>query len=47
MRTLLVLVQKASVSRAAAKLNLTQPTLSHAFGQFRRIFDDPPVRRTA
>jgi DNA-binding transcriptional LysR family regulator len=45
MRTLLVLVQEASVSRAAAKLNLTQPTLSHALGQLRRIFDDPLLVR--
>jgi DNA-binding transcriptional LysR family regulator len=45
MRTLLVLVQEASVSRAAAKLNLTQPTLSYALGQLRRIFDDPLLVR--
>jgi DNA-binding transcriptional LysR family regulator len=45
MRTLLVLVQEGSVSRAAARLNLTQPTLSHALGQLRRVFDDPLLVR--
>jgi DNA-binding transcriptional LysR family regulator len=46
MRTLLILVQEGSVSRAAVKLNLTQPTLSHALGQLRRVFDDPLLVRT-
>ena len=46
MRTFLVLVQESSVSRAAAKLNLSQPTLSHALNQLRRLFNDPLLVRT-
>jgi DNA-binding transcriptional LysR family regulator len=46
MRTFLVLVQESSVSRAAAKLNLSQPTLSHALRQLRHLFDDPLLVRT-
>lgn len=46
MRTFLVLVQESSVSRAAAKLNLSQPTLSHALSQLRELFDDPLLVRT-
>jgi DNA-binding transcriptional LysR family regulator len=46
MRTFLILVQESSVSRAAARLNLTQPTLSHALNQLRSLFDDPLLVRT-
>lgn len=47
LRTFLVLVQERSVSRAAMRLNLSQPTLSHALARLRRMFDDPLLIRTS
>lgn len=32
---------EGSVTRASAKLNLTQPAISHALGRLRTMFDDP------
>ena len=34
-----------SVSRAAMKLNLSQPAMSHALGRLRTLFDDPLLAR--
>ncbi|WP_428661095.1 LysR family transcriptional regulator [Reyranella sp.] len=36
-----MILSEGGVSRAAAKLNLTQPTISHALGRLREQFDDP------
>jgi DNA-binding transcriptional LysR family regulator len=36
-----VLMAERSVSRAAARLNLSQPAMSHALGRLRALFDDP------
>lgn len=47
LRTFLMLVQEKSVSRAAQRLNLSQPTLSHALAKLRRMFDDPLLIRTS
>lgn len=35
------LLDERSVSRAAARLELSQPAMSHALGRLRRLFDDP------
>ena len=35
------IVAEGGVSRAAARLNLTQPAVSHALGRLRELFDDP------
>ncbi len=35
------ILAEGGVSRAAAKLNLTQPTISHALARLREQFDDP------
>lgn len=35
------LLAERSVSRAAARLDLSQPAMSHALGRLRRLFDDP------
>jgi DNA-binding transcriptional LysR family regulator len=35
------ILSEGGVSRAAAKLNLTQPTISHALARLREQFDDP------
>ena len=35
------LLSERSVSRAAARLDLSQPAMSHALGRLRRLFDDP------
>jgi DNA-binding transcriptional LysR family regulator len=32
---------EGGVSRAAVKLNLTQPAVSHALGRLRLLFEDP------
>jgi DNA-binding transcriptional LysR family regulator len=37
---LLALLQEHSVSAAAARLNLSQPAMSHALGRLRRLFQD-------
>lgn len=39
------LLSERSVSRAAVKLNLSQPTLSHALARLRTLFDDPLLTR--
>jgi len=41
LRTLHVLLEEQQVSRAAARLNLTQPAVSHALQRLRRHFGDP------
>ena len=35
------IVAEGGVSRAATRLNLTQPAVSHALGRLRELFDDP------
>lgn len=40
------LVTERSVSRAAAKLHITQPAVSYALGKLRRQFDDPLLVKT-
>jgi DNA-binding transcriptional LysR family regulator len=35
------IVSEGGVSRAAARLNLTQPAVSHALARLRELFDDP------
>ncbi len=35
------LLTERSVSRAAARIDLSQPAMSHALGRLRRLFDDP------
>lgn len=35
------LMAERSVSRAAQRLNLSQPAMSHALARLRRLFDDP------
>jgi len=35
------LIAERSVSRAAVRLGMSQPTLSHALGRLRTLFDDP------
>lgn len=39
------LMAERSVSRAAAKLNLSQPAMSHALARLRTLFDDPLLAR--
>ncbi len=46
LRTFLVLMQERSVSKAAARLNLSQPTMSHALARLRRLFNDPLLLNT-
>jgi DNA-binding transcriptional LysR family regulator len=46
LRTFLVLMQEHSVSKAALRLNLSQPTMSHALGRLRRLFNDPLLLNT-
>ncbi len=41
------LLAERSVTRAAARVGLTQPAMSHALGRLRRLFDDPLLVRTA
>ena len=36
-----MLMAELSVSRAATRLNMSQPAMSHALGRLRRVFDDP------
>ncbi len=36
-----VLMTERSVSRAAGRLNMSQPALSHALARLRQVFDDP------
>ena len=46
LRTLSVLLEEQSVSRTAARLHLTQPTVSGMLSRLRVIFDDPLFVRT-
>lgn len=39
------LLSERSVSRAAVKLDLSQPTMSHALARLRQLFDDPLLTR--
>ena len=39
------LLTERSVSRAAQRLNLSQPAMSHALGRLRTLFDDPLLAR--
>ncbi len=43
LRSFTVLITECSVSKAAIRLNLSQPAMSHALGRLRRLFDDPLV----
>jgi len=38
--------REGSATKAAAKLNLTQPAISHALGRLRALLDDPLFERT-
>ncbi len=40
-----VMLSEKSVSKAAAKLNLSQPAMSHALARLRELFDDPLLAR--
>jgi len=46
MRTFLVLLQERSVSKAATRLNLSQPATSHALARLRELFADPLLLRS-
>src|SRR5262245_63520136 len=41
LRVLVALLDERQVTRAAVRLGLTQPALSHALGRLRRRLDDP------
>jgi len=45
LRCFAVLMQEKSVSRAAEKLDITQPAVSHALARLRILFDDPLLLR--
>ena len=45
LRTLDVLIEERQVSRAALRLGVTQPAVSHALGRLRRHFGDPLLVR--
>lgn len=45
LRCLEALLTERNVSRAAAKLNLSQPAMSHALARLRVLFDDPLLAR--
>ncbi|WMD23674.1 LysR family transcriptional regulator [Achromobacter seleniivolatilans] len=47
MRVFLTVLHERSVTRAAQRLNLTQPAVSYALGRLRAQFDDPLFVRTA
>src|SRR6185312_7908407 len=40
------LVAEGNVTRAAERVGLTQPAMSHALGRLRKLFDDPLLVRT-
>lgn len=46
MRVFLTVLHERSVTRAAQRLNLTQPAVSYALGRLREQFDDPLFVRT-
>lgn len=45
LRTLAVLIEERQVSRAAQRLGVSQPAVSHALGRLRRHFGDPLLVR--
>ena len=47
MRVFLTVLHERSVTRAAQRLNLTQPAVSYALARLRERFDDPLFVRTA
>ncbi|CAB3658934.1 PCP degradation transcriptional activation protein [Achromobacter kerstersii] len=47
MRVFLTVLHERSVTRAAQRLNLTQPAVSYALGRLREQFNDPLFVRTA
>ncbi|MFY0476225.1 LysR family transcriptional regulator [Achromobacter marplatensis] len=47
MRVFLIVLHERSVTRAAQRLNLTQPAVSYALARLRERFDDPLFVRTA
>jgi DNA-binding transcriptional LysR family regulator len=47
LRIFLILIRERSVTRAAARLNLSQPTVSHALNRLRIMFDDQLLVRTS
>lgn len=47
MRVFLTVLHERSVTRAAQRLNLTQPAVSYALARLREKFDDPLFARTA
>jgi DNA-binding transcriptional LysR family regulator len=46
LRVFLVLMAERNVSRAAARLDLSQPATSHALARLRALFDDPLLLRS-
>jgi len=40
------LLEERSVTRAADRVGMTQPAMSHALGRLRKLFDDPLLLRT-
>lgn len=46
LRCFAVLMEEQSVSRAADRLDLSQPAMSHALQRLRQLFDDPLLVRT-
>ena len=46
LKTLHALIEEQSVTRAAARLSLTQPAVSGMLARLRRHFDDPLLVRT-
>jgi len=46
LRAFCALMSERSVSRAAARLNLSQPAMSHALGRLRNLFQDPLLLRS-
>ncbi len=46
LRLLLLLLTEQSVSRAAIRMDLSQPAMSHALNRLRRIFNDPLLIRS-
>jgi DNA-binding transcriptional LysR family regulator len=45
--TLDAMLSERSISKAAGRLSVTQPALSHALRRLREVFDDPLLRRGA
>ncbi|MGO4852802.1 LysR family transcriptional regulator [Phaeovulum sp. W22_SRMD_FR3] len=47
LRVLVTIYETGGVGRAAERLNLSQPTVSHSLGRLRDVLGDPLFRRTA